>query len=114
MGRTARGGSSGVAISFVTPGDEHLVKTVTEGLKGIPPPLLPLFSKKINTKIPIEKGQSITPYTFKMALVEGFRYRVEDTLRGVTRAHVRDARIAEIKAEILNSKKLKVLFYMPM
>ncbi len=55
-----------------------------------------------------DEGRTIQPYEFKMAIVEGFRYRVEDVLRSVTGAHVKDARIQDIKLEILNSEKLKV------
>lgn len=44
-----------------------------------------------------------------MAQVEAFRYRVEDALRAVTGANVRDAHLKDIKHEILNSEKLKVI-----
>ncbi|KAL6067853.1 putative ATP-dependent RNA helicase ddx56 [Balamuthia mandrillaris] len=90
VGRTGRGKQSGTAISFVTPQDGKMLQKVKANLE--------------------EKGSEITPYTFKMALVEGFRYRVEDVLRGVTRAAVREARLREIKQEIINSEKLKTHF----
>lgn len=45
-----------------------------------------------------------------MSLIEGFRYRVEDTLRSVTRAAIKEARVKELKAEILNSQQLKEHF----
>ncbi|KAI9612328.1 hypothetical protein KEM48_004230 [Puccinia striiformis f. sp. tritici PST-130] len=45
-----------------------------------------------------------------MSQVEGFRYRMEDGLRAVTKAAIREARIKEIKNEILNSTKLKSHF----
>ena len=53
---------------------------------------------------------NIKEYVFDMKQVEGFRYRMEDGLRSVTRAYVREARIKEIKNEVLNSDKLKVRF----
>ncbi len=56
----------------------------------------------------IESGYSILPYKFETNLIEGFRYRVEDVLRGVTRQQVKEARLKEIKEELLNSEKLKV------
>jgi len=40
--------------------------------------------------------------------VEGFRYRAKDAWRAVTKIAVREARLKEIKFEMLNSKKLKV------
>ena len=43
-----------------------------------------------------------------MKFVDSFRYRAEDALRAVTRVAVKAARVKEIKAEILNSEKLKV------
>jgi hypothetical protein len=43
-----------------------------------------------------------------MAQVDGFRYRMEDALRGVTRATIREARVREIKNEVVNSDRLKV------
>ena len=45
-----------------------------------------------------------------MTQVDAFRYRIEDALRAVTGANVRDAHLKDIKHEILNSEKLKVFF----
>lgn len=47
-------------------------------------------------------------YKFDMKQVEAFRYRMEDALRAVTRSAVKEARVKELKQEILNSDKLKV------
>lgn len=55
------------------------------------------------------RGSKIKEYNFDMKQVESFRYRMEDALRSVTRAAIREARIKELKTEILNSDKLKVL-----
>ena len=55
-------------------------------------------------------GRTIHPFKFDMAPVENFRYRCSDALRAVTPAAIREARIKEIKAEILNSEKLKMFF----
>ena len=55
------------------------------------------------------EGESIfKPYNFRMEEIEGFRYRAKDAMRAVTRTAVREARLKEIKAELLNSQKLKV------
>lgn len=40
--------------------------------------------------------------------MEGFKYRAKDAWRAVTRIAVREARLKEIKQEILNNEKLKV------
>lgn len=45
-----------------------------------------------------------------MTQVDAFRYRVEDALRAVTGSNVRDAHLKDIKHEILNSEKLKVIY----
>lgn len=63
--------------------------------------------QKINYGVP---DDHIQEYVFDMKQVEGFRYRMEDGLRSVTRAYVREARIKEIKNEVLNSDKLKVSY----
>jgi len=87
LGRTARGGNSGHALTLVR-GENPMMST-------------------IETKMEKE-GRFIKTYEFDWNLVEGFRYRVADALRAVTRASVREARIKEIKQELLNSEKLKV------
>merc|ERR1712129_172524 len=40
----------------------------------------------------------------------GFRYRARDAWRAVTKIAIREARLKEIKQEILNSQKLKSYF----
>lgn len=60
-------------------------------------------------KILKEHGSIIQPYKFNIQIIEGFRYRVEDQLRAVTKKAIQNARIIEIRNEILNSEKLKVI-----
>ena len=52
----------------------------------------------------------LKPFQFNVAAIEGFRYRVEDMSRSITRAAIREARIKELKSEILNSAKLQAHF----
>jgi anti-sigma28 factor (negative regulator of flagellin synthesis) len=54
------------------------------------------------------RGSKVQEYHFDMKQVEAFRYRMEDALRSVTRSAVREARVGQLKTEILNSDKLKV------
>merc|ERR1712039_1052832 len=46
----------------------------------------------------------------KMDELDGFRYRARDAWRSVTKIAIREARLKEIKMEILNSQKLKSYF----
>ncbi len=50
------------------------------------------------------------PFKFKMNEIEGFRYRARDVLRSITSIAIKEARIKEIKNELLNSEKLKSYF----
>lgn len=50
------------------------------------------------------------PFKFKMNEIEGFRYRARDVLRSITSIAIKEARIKEIKNELLNSVKLKSYF----
>uniref|UniRef100_A0A8C1MMU3 RNA helicase n=1 Tax=Cyprinus carpio TaxID=7962 RepID=A0A8C1MMU3_CYPCA len=52
----------------------------------------------------------LKPYGFKMEEIEGFRYRCRDAMRSVTKQAVKEARLKEIKQELLNSEKLKTYF----
>lgn len=45
-----------------------------------------------------------------MQQLAGFRYRMDDAMRAVTRGSIREARLKELKAEMLNSEKLKAHF----
>ncbi|KAF7331358.1 DEAD-domain-containing protein [Mycena kentingensis (nom. inval.)] len=56
------------------------------------------------------RGSKVAEYRFDMKQVEAFRYWMEDALQSVTRAAVREARVAQLKAEILASDKLKAHF----
>ncbi|KCV70455.1 hypothetical protein H696_02797 [Fonticula alba] len=50
------------------------------------------------------------PLRFDMATVNSFRYRVQDVLRSVTKACVREARLQEIRQELLTSERLRAHF----
>lgn len=55
-----------------------------------------------------EHDIKMKPFNFKMEEVEGFRYRAKDAWKAVTRIAIREARLKEIRQEIMNSQKLKV------
>ena len=60
--------------------------------------------------IPYSVDAAFRAYQFKLEEVEGFRYRSRDAWRAVTRIAVREARLKEIRQEVLNCEKLKVCF----
>jgi len=91
VGRTARGTSKGSALSLVLAGNEkeNFQKTMLDREAS---------------------GCKVKPYQLNTKVIESFRYRVEDVMHRVTKGMIRNARLAEIKKEILNSEKLKKHF----
>ena len=105
VGRTARAGHSGIAISLVVPRKEWGKDKVVGGLVSTQ------NDEKVFARIARkqrERGCEIKQWTFERKQVEAFRYRMEDALRSVTRRAIAEARVKEITTEILNSDKLKV------
>jgi len=97
VGRTARGvGNEGFSLSFINTDqkvndeEEKIFKEVEEHFE--------------------ELDQKLLPFELDKDAIEGFRYRVEDGIRAVTRVAVREARIKELESEIITSEKLKAHF----
>lgn len=106
VGRTARAGKAGMALSFVIPEKEvgkHRVASLATAKKD------EKVLKRIE-KLQGKNGFEFKPYQFDMKQVEGFRYRAEDAFRAVTSVAIREARVQELKNELLNSDKLKQFF----
>ena len=124
VGRTARGGANGTALSFITaPGgakgkDTEAAERDGQLLREIQTQQPSLPSSDGDGSIFGAKGAEDSsagrlqpsPLLFNMRELESFRYRVEDTLRSVTGIAVRELRAAEIKREIINSAKLRTFF----
>jgi len=94
VGRTARGNNQGAALSFVNVKEENLLAEVESMLQ----------------ELSCDSELRMKPFNFKMNEVEGFRYRAKDAWKAVTRIAIREARIKEIRLEMMNSDKLKAYF----
>ncbi|KAH4613502.1 ATP-dependent RNA helicase DBP9 [Parastagonospora nodorum] len=105
IGRTARAGKSGTAISFIIPKDKYRKhkSTTFAGCENDEEVL-----KKVEKHQ--EAGQKLENYNFDMKRLEPFRYRFGDALRSVTRIAIREARIKEIRLELSKSQKLSRYF----
>jgi len=103
IGRTARAGKTGMALSFVIP--KHLFRKHKPTSVATAENDEEVLAKI--TKHQEKKGQEVKPYDFDMKRLDGFRYRMNDALRSVTRIAVREARGKELRQELLKSEKLK-------
>lgn len=103
IGRTARAGQRGMALSFVVP-KELYRKHIPTSIESAQ------HDEKVLAKIirqQEKKGKEVKPYNFDMKQVEGFRYRMNDALRAVTKVAIREARVRELRQELLKSEKLR-------
>ncbi|KAK4544698.1 hypothetical protein LTR36_003947 [Oleoguttula mirabilis] len=103
IGRTARAGQTGMALSFYVP------KELYRKHKPTSIPQCEHDEKVLETirSKQEEKGGKVDEWQFDMTKLEGFRYRLADALRAVTRIAVREARTKELRQELINSEKLK-------
>lgn len=118
IGRTARGGATGTAISLVddqaADGEElaqlHKVQNAQAPIINYnqnPEAALQANDGELENQVEISQP---APLAFEMEEINCFRYRVEDVRRAVTNIGVREARLQDIKNEMLNSDKLKSHF----
>ncbi|XP_053944877.1 probable ATP-dependent RNA helicase DDX56 [Cuculus canorus] len=92
VGRTARADNPGMALTLASPEERAELRRIEDALIA-------------------EDGDSmLRPSKFSMEEIEGLRYRCRDAMRSVTKQAVKEARLREIKEELLNSQKLKVYF----
>ncbi|MCP9265159.1 putative ATP-dependent RNA helicase DDX56 [Dirofilaria immitis] len=92
VGRTARGWNKGNALSFVSPQERPLFQEVQE---------------EINAQL---GHRAINPYEVRIKELESFMLRTREVLAACTKTAIKEARLAEIRAEILRSKQLEAYF----
>ncbi len=109
IGRTARGGSSGKALTLVVCENEAEVAMLEEVQASQPEVHNDAYDKgRTSTQLAFHSTATPQPMRMKFDIgeVEQFRYRVSDVAKRITRVMIREARLAELKAEIVNSEKL--------
>lgn len=116
VGRTARGGAKGVAVSFVDAASDEQI-AVLRSVQDEQPTVLVGGASAGNLQArpeslgsygePQQVQPQPVPLDFDLTQIEGFRYRVKDVERAVTKNAIREARANEIKMEILNSERLE-------
>ncbi|KAK3636170.1 ATP-dependent DNA/RNA helicase [Elasticomyces elasticus] len=106
IGRTARAGQAGIALSFWIPKEQYGKHKSTSILQSADDEVVLGEVRKEQEG----KGKKVEEWSFDMSKIEGFRYRFTDALRGVTRIAVREARTRELRQALVNSEKLARLF----
>ncbi|KAL1880201.1 hypothetical protein VTK73DRAFT_6029 [Phialemonium thermophilum] len=103
IGRTARAGQTGMALSFCVPKELYRKHTPTsvETAENDEKVLARIIKQQA------KQGKEVKPWNFDMKQVEAFRYRMNDALRAVTKVAIREARTRELRQELLKSEKLK-------
>ena len=118
IGRTARSTAFGTSLSFVTPNEAQILHDVRQNqphiFEGDQMSVLNALSAPLADQFdPVaveEHRKQPRALSINTKELEGFRYRVEDTLRSVSDTAVREFRTAELKREILHSATLKDYF----
>jgi len=113
IGRTARGGINGVALSFVETksADEwamlHSIQAVQPTIQRTPS-FTDLHMPSVEQAVPKEQEMpQPSLLDFDLKQIEGFRYRVQDVQRSITKSAIREARAEELQNEIIQSERLQ-------
>ena len=103
IGRTGRAGKPGTALSFVIPTTQYRKhKNLSIASTKEDEEVLKKISRSQK-----KKGREIKDYAFDMKKLEGFRYRLQSALSAVSAGAVREARLRELRQELIKSEKLK-------
>jgi len=121
VGRTGRAGHSGTAVSLFAPSESDFATEIETALamennKNTKPSDgagSGIGGANSNNGIDIDDPSTkvIRPYErITPVAVEGLRYRAEDVARSITKNVIKEARAKDLKAELLNNKRLAAFF----
>lgn len=104
IGRTARGGLEGTSISLVA-SDQPADCAYAQQLRAV-------YGSADGGADGGSGGGGggIKPLHVEFAKLNSFRYRVDDAVRAVTRTAVQEARLREVRDQLLNSERLRSHF----
>ena len=98
VGRTGRAGKSGTAITLVAPSEEAAFAAIQAKLES-------------EVGETVAATQVIKPFDrLPKEAVDALRYRAEDAARAVGKTAVKEARVRELRQELLNSERLAAHF----
>lgn len=98
VGRTGRAGKSGTAITLVAPSEETAFAAIQAKLES-------------EVGETVAATQVIEPFDrLPKEAVDALRYRAEDAARAVGKTAVKEARVRELRQELLNSERLAAHF----
>jgi ATP-dependent RNA helicase DDX56/DBP9 len=114
-GRTGRAGAAGLCLTIVAPSDRPRAAALAAALDGAAG-FAPAAAADAAADASVSGAVAAPPSALRpfdrltRAAVEGLRYRGEDVARSITRGVVREARAADLRAELLNSRRLAAHF----
>ena len=105
VGRTGRAGQQGTAVSLVAPTESDWAQDIHAALGGVGERRRGSDPGKGTT------GGGLRDFTrLRKDVVDGLRYRATDQARALTKAVIGEARVRDIKMELLNSERLQLHF----
>eukprot|EP00392_Amoebophrya_sp_AT5.2_P000882 g884.t1 len=107
VGRTARGGKDGTALTLIdadSSAQAQLVQKISENADR----LFPGGARSSPSEV--DGGAALNKLPFDVASIEQLRYRVQDVERAVTKKAVTAIRLRELQTEAVNSVRLKRYF----
>lgn len=116
VGRTGRAGATGVAITFFCPSDEESYNMLLKGYADAAAAAKAAEAKEGDDDDDGDEEDErdeediddfLKPFErLPKEATEALRYRAEDTLRSISKSAVKDARLRELRVELLNSERL--------